>query len=316
MSRYGETALGHECAELARLADGRHAQLCHASFALGQLVGAREIGRSEAESALYAAALACGYVKKRGKSATESTIRTGLDKGATTPRVVKHAAQSAPARQTAPMPAPDVEEADRKRKRAQRLWEQRQPIGGTIAETYLRRVRGYGGLIPPTLAYLPSRGGHERALIAAFGIATEPEPGLLAIAADDVCAVQIIHLTVDGRKEDNAPDRPNKITVGRALGSPIIVAPPNDLLGMCVTEGIEDALSVHKATGLGAWASGGFGFMPALADAVPSYMDCVTVIGDDNDNGRRYATELGVRLKARGITAIVKILRAGSAYED
>jgi Toprim domain len=315
MTRYGETALDRECAELARLTDGRHARLCHATFALGQLVGAREIDRSEAERALYAAALACGYVKKRGKSATESTIRTGLDKGATTPRMVKHTAESAPARQTAPMPS-DVEEADRKRKRAQWLWEQRRPIGGTIAETYLRCVRGYGGLIPPTLAYLPPREGHERALIAAFGIATEPEPGLLAIADDAVCAVQIIRLTVDGRKEGNAPDRPNKITVGRALGSPIIVAPPNDLLGMCVTEGIEDALSVHKATGLGAWASGGFGFMPALADAVPSYMDCVTVIGDDDDNGRRYATELGVRLKARGITAIVKILRAGSAYED
>jgi hypothetical protein len=316
VSSYGETALDRECAELARMTDGRHAQLCHASFALGQLVGAGALDRSDAERALIAASTANGYARKRGALAARATIRTGLDKGATMPRVVKHAAQSGPARQTPPMPAPDVEEADRKRKRAQRPWDQRQPIGGTIAETYLRRVRGYGGLIPPTLAYLPSRGGHERALIAAFGIATEPEPGLLAIAAADVCAVQIIRLTVDGRKEDNAPDRPNKITVGRALGSPIIVAPPNDLLGMCVTEGIEDALSVHEATGLGAWASAGFGFMPALADAVPSYMDCVTVIGDDDDNGRRHATELGARLKARGITAIVKILRAGSVYED
>jgi hypothetical protein len=92
MSRYGETALDRECAELARLSDGRHAQLCHATFALGQLVGAREIDRSEAERALYAAALACGYVKKRGKSVTEETIRTGLDKGAMTPRAAKHAA--------------------------------------------------------------------------------------------------------------------------------------------------------------------------------------------------------------------------------
>jgi len=311
MSAYGAAALIRECAELARLEDGRHAQLCHASFVIGQLVGAGELDRSEAERALIAASIANGYAKKRGAVAVKATIRSGLDRGATEPRVVKHAGrqeQSAP-RQTPPPPAPDVDEGARKRK-AQWLWSQRWSIAGSIAETYLRQARGYGGLIPPTLGFLPARGEYSPALIAAFGVATEPEPGELAIDDDAVTAVQIIRLKPDGSKEDAAPDRPNKITVGRALGSPIVLAPPNDLLGLAITEGIENALSIHEATGLGAWASGGFGFMPALSDAVPDYIDCITVFGDDDDDGRRYASELVARLRKRGFEAISKILRA------
>jgi hypothetical protein len=40
------------------------------------------------------------------------------------------------------------------------------------------------------------------------------------------------------------------------LASPIVLAPPNDLLGSSITEGIEDALTMHEATGLGTWAAG------------------------------------------------------------
>ena len=39
---------------------------------------------------------------------------------------------------------------------------------------------------------------------------------------------------------------------GRGAGGlPIVVAPVNDSLGLAITEGIEDALSVHEATGFG-----------------------------------------------------------------
>ena len=36
-------------------------------------------------------------------------------------------------------------------------------------------------------------------------------------------------------------------------------------MGLGIAEGFEDALSIHQATGLGAWASGGASFMPKLA---------------------------------------------------
>ena len=44
--------------------------------------------------------------------------------------------------------------------------------------------------------------------------------------------------------------------IGRSSGSPIVLAPANDLLGLVISEGIEDALSLHEASGCGAWAAG------------------------------------------------------------
>ena len=40
--------------------------------------------------------------------------------------------------------------------------------------------------------------------------------------------------------------------------------------------------------------------MPALADAVPDYVESVTVIADGDDAGRRNADELARRLFERG----------------
>ena len=143
-------------------------------------------------------------------------------------------------------------------------------------------------------------------MIAAFGLATEPEPGLLEIADKAVRAVHLIRLAPDGRS------RLDKITVGRgALGSPVVVAPVNDGLGLAIAEGIEDALSIHLATGLGSWAAGGATRMQTLVVAVPKYCECVTVIGDDNATGRKNAGELAARLRARGVEAIVKIIGGG-----
>jgi hypothetical protein len=39
--------------------------------------------------------------------------------------------------------------------------------------------------------------------------------------------------------------------------------------------------------------------MPALAETVPTYTGCVNVVIDDDPAGRRHATELVTRLKAR-----------------
>lgn len=189
--------------------------------------------------------------------------------------------------------------------RALSLWQGRQPIVRSVAERYLREARGYHGPIPATLGFLPPRGEHPPAMIAALGVATEPEPGIIEIADADVRAVHLVRLAPNGSRLD-------KITVGRgALGSPIVVAPLNDGLGLAITEGIEDALSIHIATGLGAWATGGASRMPAIAETVPTYCECVTVIGDDNDTGRKNAGELAARLRARGIEAICKVIGAG-----
>jgi hypothetical protein len=197
-------------------------------------------------------------------------------------------------RSQAPRPTPHADTGAK----ALWLWRQRKPIENTIAEIYLRDARGYGGAIPRTLGFLPSCGYHAPALIAAFGMTSEPEPGVLALADADVRAVQLVKLKPDG--SGKADVEPNKVTIGKgALGVPIVLAPPNDLLGLAITEGAEDALSICEATGLGAWAAGGATRMPALADAVPDYIDFVTVIADRDPAGVRFANALAERLSNR-----------------
>jgi hypothetical protein len=182
------------------------------------------------------------------------------------------------------------------------LWSRRIPVENTAAERYLREARGYSGPIPSTLGYLPARGEHDHAMIAAFGIATEPEPGELAIANADVRGVHLTKLNADGTGK---ADEPNKLMIGKSAGFPICIAPPNDLLGMAITEGIEDALSIHAATGLGVWAAGSAGRMPALADSVPGYIETVTICAHPDPDGQAGAIKLAEALRARSIEVIL-----------
>jgi hypothetical protein len=184
--------------------------------------------------------------------------------------------------------------------KARWLWSKRRPIIGSIAETYLREVRGYSGqVLPATLGFLPARGDHGTAMIAAFGLPHESEPGRLVIADDAVRGVHITRLAPDGMGK--AGTDTDKIMIGMSVGSPIVLAPANDLLGIAVTEGIEDALTVHLVTGLGAWAAGSASRLPALGDAIPSYVESVTILVDDDEDGRRHADELATRLLGRGL---------------
>jgi hypothetical protein len=53
--------------------------------------------------------------------------------------------------------------------------------------------------------------------------------------------------------------------------------------------------------------------MPALADKVPGYIDTVTIAGEPDDAGRRGATDLARKLRARGIHYEVRFLGTGEA---
>jgi hypothetical protein len=134
-------------------------------------------------------------------------------------------------------------------------------------------------------------------MIAAFGMPDEPEPGVISISDDAVTGVHLTRLAPGGAGK--AGTDVDKLMVGRPLGSPIVVAPSTDLGGLAITEGIEDALSVHEATGLGAWAAGAASFMPALAAAVPDWIECITILVDDDDAGRSNADALAEHLERR-----------------
>ncbi|MFN4089347.1 MAG: CHC2 zinc finger domain-containing protein [Alphaproteobacteria bacterium] len=186
---------------------------------------------------------------------------------------------------------------------ARHLWSLRRPADDGPVRDYLR---GRGVTIDPpqTVAFLPGSSRHPSAMIAAFGIADEPEPGRIALADAAVVAVHLTRLG-DG-------DGPRKRIIGRPRGAPIMLAPMNDALGLAISEGIEDGLSIHAATGLGAWAAGSASMLAALADAVPDFADTVTVAADPDPAGLKGAADLTARLRARGRYVETKALGAGS----
>jgi hypothetical protein len=194
---------------------------------------------------------------------------------------------------------PEVEEDDPERFR--RLWRRGIiDVENTIGGAYLRVARGYQGPIPSTIRFLLGDDRYPPSLIFALGMPEEPEPGVLEIADHAIRAVHLIKLRLDG--SDRIRDDKGKITIGRgAMGSPIVLSPMNDLLGLVIVEGPEKGLGVFAGTGLGVWAAGGATRMPDLADTVPEFTDHITVIRDEDENGvgLKFAGELAARLVER-----------------
>jgi hypothetical protein len=103
-----------------------------------------------------------------------------------------------------------------------------------------------------------------------------------------------------------------KIMIGNSAGWPIVLAPPTDLLGLAITEGVEDGLSTYEATGLGAWSAGCASRLPGLAYAVPDYIDAVAIFAHEDLYGQWCAAELHRRLQARRIDAGLITLKAAA----
>jgi Toprim domain len=209
-------------------------------------------------------------------------------------------------RKQAPMPPPK-ESNEHKRQQHEKaawLWSQHKPIIGSIAEKYLRNNREIACALPATLGFLPARKPDQHpALISAFALPDEPEPGILGTPRD----IGSIHLTLlkpdgSGKADVESP----KLIVGSPCGLPIVLAPLNDLLGLAITEGIEDGLTAHQMTGLGAWAAGSAGFLPKLADAVPSYIEAVTIFAHADKAGQDSAHKLAQELRRRGMGVAIE----------
>lgn len=125
-------------------------------------------------------------------------------------------------------------------------------------------------------------------MIARFGISV----------ATELTGVHLTLLRGDGR--DKAGTDRDKIMVGPSKGSPIVLGSVNDLMGLIICEGIETGLSLYDATCCGVWAAGSASHLPGLADAVPTYIDCVTIAADDDRAGKAGAIKLMELLQLRG----------------
>ena len=190
----------------------------------------------------------------------------------------------------------------RQRKKARFLWSRSTAVLNTIVETYLRNARGFSGKIPSAIRFLPARFGHHPAMITAFGMAEEVECGRYEIPPENVQGVHLTLLKEDGSAKAGT-DR-DKIMVGPSKGFPIMLAPPNDGQGLIVSEGIENGLSAHEATGLGLWVAGSAGRLGSLAAAIPSFVECVTIVADDDPSGRKGAGALSYALTERDIEVL------------
>lgn len=184
--------------------------------------------------------------------------------------------------------------------KAQTLWDSSVPLRGTPAEAYLTLGRSLSGPFPLTLRYLPAYRQYSHAMIAAFAIVSEDEPGNLQVPKS-ICAVHLTELS------DNGHTKVGKRMLGPVSGSPICLAPPNNGLGLILAEGIEDALSAHEATGLGAWAAGSAPHLSKLADVVPRHVECVTILRDDDEAGANACESLSRALLRRGLE--VRVVR-------
>jgi hypothetical protein len=198
--------------------------------------------------------------------------------------------------------AETTEHERRQHEKAARLWSQRRPIKGTIAEKYLHG-RGISCPLAPTLAFLPPlKPEHRPAMVAAFALPDEIEPGLLGEPRN----VDAVHLTLlkpdgSGKAEITTP----KLIVGSPRSMPIVLAPPNDLLGLAIVEGIETGLSIYVSTGLGVWVAGSAGRIPALADEIPDCIECVTIYQEADRAGELQAAKLARLLFPRGVEVFV-----------
>jgi Toprim domain-containing protein len=202
---------------------------------------------------------------------------------------------------------PDKVRAQCQLEEARWLWRHRGPIEGTEAEPYLRDVRKCNCEFPATLGYLPPlKQGHHPALISAFGVPHEPQPGVLELSDLNVRGIHLTLLKSDG--SGKADVQPNKLFVGPSKGWPIVIAPPTHQLGLAITEGIEDALSVHQAIDVGVWAAGAANRMPPLTALVPADIGRVTIFAhnDEDDQGQRSALALADALFKRGIEVFVE----------
>ena len=120
-------------------------------------------------------------------------------------------------------------------------------IEGTVAETYLRDVRGIQGQLAPDLRFLPRGtafmyGGERKTLqqdcFAAFG----------RDQGSRLRSVQLTKLTEDGRRTLNSEsEKLNKIQYGVSGGSFVTLQEGKDTGRVFIAEGLETALSIKEA---------------------------------------------------------------------
>lgn len=168
-----------------------------------------------------------------------------------------------------------------------RLWREAKPIGGSVAETYLRE-RGLRPPFPPSLRFAPQLLHTPSGLILPAMIAAVQR------ADRTIVAVHRTFLAEDG--SGKAPVSPNKMILGPSHGGAVRLAAHDGEL--IVGEGIESTLSAMQVSGLPGWAALSTSGLMALQLAPDVRALTIAADNDENGAGQRAAYAAAARWTA------------------
>ena len=179
-------------------------------------------------------------------------------------------------------------EAGKRARQARAVWDAAQPIGGTVAETYLRG-RGITCELPGTLRFAPN---------CWHGATAQRHPALIAaVQGSGAAAVHRTYLRPDG--SGKAAIAPDKAMLGAVAGGAVRLTQGQGPL--VVAEGVETALSL--ASGLlrypaTIWAALSTSGIRGLH--LPPQPGRLTIAPDGDTAGREAANALAERAHALG----------------
>ena len=172
------------------------------------------------------------------------------------------------------------------------MWEATEPLPGTIAETYLRHVRGVGHVaVAPALRFSPA---------LSHPYAPGRFPSLVAGVQDvhgGFLGVQRIYLDREGAPR-KANVEPVRACLGSVAGGAVRLAEPEHGRPLLVGEGIESTAAAMLLFDLPGWAALGTSGLRSIE--LPEYVIDVVIAADRDAAGLRAAAALARKLKAEG----------------
>ena len=175
---------------------------------------------------------------------------------------------------------------------ARRVWDATKPLAGTIAETYLRHVRGVGHVAgAPALRFSaalphPQAPGCFPCLVAGV---QDAQGGFLG--------VQRIYLDREGAPRKAAVE-PVRASLGSLAGGAVRLGEPEHGRPLLVGEGIESTAAAMLLLNLPGWAALGTSGLRSIE--LPEHVIDVVIAADRDPAGLRAAAALARKLEAEG----------------
>ena len=185
------------------------------------------------------------------------------------------------------------------REKVRRLWDEGQPIEGSVGEVYFREARGITIPIPPAIRFHPA--------LPYWTVGDDDKPTVLgewpsllcAItnATDELIGVERIYLKPDGSGKAKLPDGLKaKKGIGHKKGGRVELGASGTQLGLA--EGIETALSATQLFGDVCWAA--LGGQNLKSFVIPRQVTHFILFVDNGDPGHKLAREAACEFEKQG----------------